>query len=234
MKYRILIGLLSLGGLVVTTLLNTRHVNMIEEADLTVLGLVTFQNTPVTRSLFSQEQEQTRIDLPFSVVYEGSDELELDYTEIVQEGKNGRLIQTWRMTYWEGVLQNQELIDEERVEPLDKNVLRGTKIVPRELEVTEGTFTYYLKKRVYATSYDGNCRGCRGLTFSGTPVTKGVCAVDRAEIPLGTSLYIEGYGICRAEDIGGSIKGNRIDVGFADVRNGFWSARWTDAYLLMD
>ncbi|MBU1110852.1 3D domain-containing protein, partial [Patescibacteria group bacterium] len=61
-----------------------------------------------------------------------------------------------------------------------------------------------------------------------------VCAVDRSEIPLGTLMYVNGYGLCRAEDIGGSIKGDRIDLGFEDVENGFWSARWTMIYLLME
>jgi len=49
---------------------------------------------------------------------------------------------------------------------------------------------------------------------------------------LGTNFYVEGYGLCRSEDIGGAIKGNKVDLGFEDVRNGFWSARYTDVYLL--
>lgn len=53
-----------------------------------------------------------------------------------------------------------------------------------------------------------------GITYTGKPVTKGICAVDPAYISLGTLLYIPGYGPCKAEDTGEAIKGNRIDVFF--------------------
>lgn len=51
-----------------------------------------------------------------------------------------------------------------------------------------------------------------GITASGTVVHRGVVAVDPDYIPLGTRLYIENYGYAYAEDTGGAIKGNRIDL----------------------
>ncbi len=51
-------------------------------------------------------------------------------------------------------------------------------------------------------------------TFMGGIVRKGVAAVDPRVIPMGTKLWIEGYGEAIAEDQGSAIKGNRIDLAF--------------------
>jgi len=65
------------------------------------------------------------------------------------------------------------------------------------------------------TWYDPlHCGGSgRGTTATGVRGGYGVVAVDPRFIPLGTRLYIEGYGYAIAGDTGGSIKGNRIDLG---------------------
>ena len=51
-----------------------------------------------------------------------------------------------------------------------------------------------------------------GLTASGTQVREGVVAVDPAVIPLGSQVWVEGFGWLIAEDTGGAIRGNRIDI----------------------
>ncbi len=67
-----------------------------------------------------------------------------------------------------------------------------------------------------ATAYTAACGGCSGsgLTASGRPAGHGVVAVDPRVIPLGTRMYIPGYGHAVAGDTGGAIRGNRIDLGF--------------------
>lgn len=52
------------------------------------------------------------------------------------------------------------------------------------------------------------------LTYMGGKVQKGVAAVDPNVIPMGTKLWIEGYGEATAVDQGSAIKGNRIDLAF--------------------
>jgi 3D (Asp-Asp-Asp) domain-containing protein len=63
------------------------------------------------------------------------------------------------------------------------------------------------------------------LTHLGTQVRPGVIAVDPRVIPLGSRVYIEfpdGHGVyARAEDTGGAIKGNRIDIAMWTVNEAY-------------
>ena len=67
-----------------------------------------------------------------------------------------------------------------------------------------------------ATAYTAYCTGCSGITANGTDIRSNpnqkVIAVDPRVIPLGTKVWVEGYGEAIAADIGGAIKGNKIDV----------------------
>ena len=68
--------------------------------------------------------------------------------------------------------------------------------------------------KVIATAYVAGCYGCSGITAIGVPAGHGIVAVDPRFIPLGTKLYVPGYGRAVAGDTGGSIKGRRVDLGF--------------------
>ena len=56
-----------------------------------------------------------------------------------------------------------------------------------------------------------------GQTCTGNPLIEGrTIAVDKKVIPLGTEVYIKGFGWYVAEDVGGGIKGNHIDIYLED------------------
>ena len=80
---------------------------------------------------------------------------------------------------------------------------------------------------VSSTAYTASCNGCSGNTATGinlksNPNVK-VIAVDPSVIPLGTKVYVEGYGYAVAADTGGAIKGNKIDVFFSSKSDAY---RW--------
>ncbi|MDO4270903.1 MAG: 3D domain-containing protein [Eubacteriales bacterium] len=69
----------------------------------------------------------------------------------------------------------------------------------------------------YKLTFYCPCAVCNGRsdgkTAAGTTMTEGrTIAVDSSVIPLGSRVYIEGYGVFIAEDTGGAIKSNKIDV----------------------
>jgi len=68
--------------------------------------------------------------------------------------------------------------------------------------------------RVIATAYTSGCVGCTGYTASGARAGQGIIAVDPRVIPLGTKVYVPGYGRAIAGDTGGAIVGRRVDLGF--------------------
>lgn len=72
-----------------------------------------------------------------------------------------------------------------------------------------------------ATAYTDNANSQGqwvGQTATGMTPQRGIIAVDPSVIPLGTKVYVEGYGDAIAGDTGGAIKGNIIDV-FVDTES---------------
>lgn len=86
---------------------------------------------------------------------------------------------------------------------------------------------------VNATAYSGD-----GITASGTATMRNASgystiAVDPRVIPLGSRVYVEGYGYAVADDTGGAIKGNRIDVFFpSESEAQSWGVRSVTVYIL--
>ena len=121
----------------------------------------------------------------------------------------------------------------------DRRTVRRTKLIARVLRaprariVAEGIGEYTALSEIasrgivgtlklassalsmVATAYSAACAGCSGVTATGRPAGHGVVAVDPSVIPLGTHMFIPGYGHAVAGDTGGAIRGHRIDLGFS-------------------
>ncbi|MDF2571549.1 MAG: hypothetical protein K0R55_3153 [Sporomusa sp.] len=78
---------------------------------------------------------------------------------------------------------------------------------------------------VEATAYTKYDAGCTAYTYRGNYLQRGLVAVDPTVIPLGTRLYIPGYGFAVADDIGGAIKGHKIDLSMDTLNEAFTFGR---------
>ena len=84
-----------------------------------------------------------------------------------------------------------------------------------------------------ASAYTTEDPGNGTHTYGGNQLRKGLVAVDPNVIPLGTRLYFEGYGYAIADDTGGYIKGNRIDLAFENRREALlFGRRMIPVYIL--
>jgi len=184
----------------------------------------------------SERRTETE-QIPFSSITVIDNTRELDTTTIVQMGRTGKKKVVYEYLYRDGILQKKYPVREDVLTyPQDEITALGTKRVFREITVNGDTFSYWKKTRVYATSYHRGCSGCSSSTSLGYHLTKGVIAVDPTVISLFTKMYVPGYGFGQALDVGGSVKGNKIDLGFdlddLLINPGQWSSRYVDLYLL--
>ena len=87
---------------------------------------------------------------------------------------------------------------------------------------------------VEATAYSPYDIGVGTHTARGNPVRRGIIAVDPHVIPLGTRVYIPGYGEAIADDTGGDIKGSRIDIAFDTPEEAMQFGRQTIEIYILD
>ena len=166
--------------------------------------------------------------VPFETEYIQSDKMVKGTEEVVSEGVNGQRKHTAKVTYFNGQEVSREIIaTEETKAPVNQVVKQGTfEAEAGKLTIGDGiivtadgeVYTYTRTMQAKATAYTHTDAGCNKTTATGTTVHWGTVAVDPRKIPYGTKMFIVSndgkyvYGLSAAEDCGGSIKGNRIDL----------------------
>lgn len=176
--------------------------------------------------------------IPFETTYQAIPTLDIDNYTLVQPGANGTLTRRVRVRYEDGV-EVERLTEGEWVSqaPTPKIIGYGTNIVVRTLDTPNGPIEYWRALTMYATSYSPSRAGTPqsapwyGRTRSGKALTKGMVAIDLNVMPLGTPLYIPGYGFATAEDTGNGVKGKWIDLGYEDSNYVSWHSNVTVYFL---
>lgn len=175
-----------------------------------------------------KEYETKKVETNFEVKYAADSSLVIGETKVEQKGRKGVKEETYEVTYVDGKETERTLYQTETVKKKkDKVIHYGTKILSK----TPSGLKYKKKiSRVRAVSYHygGSPRGSYGLSCE-----YGTCAVDPDLIPLGSLLYIEGYGYAIANDVGSAIKGKTVDLYMERMAQcGIWGARWCDVYIV--
>lgn len=173
------------------------------DADIVTPGLETEigDDLEVVIQRVTSKQETVEEDVDFNTIEKDDPSMEEGKSKVETEGSKGRDKVTYEITYIDGVESERKEISRETVTAaVDKVILNGTKI-------SFNGKSYSRKLVVKAYSYTGG-----GRTAMGTRARVGEIAVDPRVIPLGSKVYIEGVGARIAEDTGGNIKGNTIDI----------------------
>ncbi|AEG58426.1 3D domain-containing protein [Desulforamulus ruminis] len=179
----------------------------------------------VTRVLVKRETQE--VSLPFATKYISNPEMPKGFSKKISEGQAGTELQIWELQYEDGIEVSRTCVSKEiQKEPVDCIIQVGV-----QSSVSRGgqSLRFSQAYDMLATGY--TYTGYK--TASGRNPGPGVAAVDPRVVPLGTRLYIEGYGRAVALDTGGMIKGNRIDLFFETQNQALsWGARKTRVYVL--
>lgn len=176
----------------------------------------------------------TKVDvkiIPFKTEYQFDRTLVAGRVRKIKDGKPGELRTTIEITRnAKGKEISRKTVSSVRTHPVSEIMGMGRQGHP----TSRGSFTRSSVRIMESTAYLPSA-GLKNPTFKtrmGLPAKYGVIAVDPRVIPLGTLVFVEGYGFAIAADTGGAIKGNKIDVclhGRQEVRN--WGRRKVKVHI---
>jgi uncharacterized protein YabE (DUF348 family) len=159
-----------------------------------------------TKNVISEE------DINYDTIIEKDDNLASDIKVVKSEGQKGKKEVEYQVMYKNGVEFSREVKNEKTI------------LEPKNKIVTQGTNTTYAsrggevigKRRMscIATAYSGGSRTSSGRMTTRNQDGLSTIAVDPSVIPMGSKVYVEGYGYAIAADTGGAIRGNKIDLFF--------------------
>jgi uncharacterized protein YabE (DUF348 family) len=180
-----------------------------------------------------------RVSINPATEYRKDKDMERGQEKIVRQGKAGLAERQVKIVYEDGKEVDRFQMNQKVIQPVVNAVVaRGIRAVTWTLTTSRGSFRYVEVKNMLATAYYPGPESCGkyaafGETYTGKKAGFGLVAVDPRVIKLGTKLYIEGYGRAEAADIGGAIKGNRIDLCYETYREAaMYGSKRIKVYIL--
>ncbi|MCH7944972.1 MAG: G5 domain-containing protein, partial [Armatimonadetes bacterium] len=151
----------------------------------------------------------------------------------VQYGIKGEIRSKYRTVVRDGKVVQDTLVSKHTIEPTNAVFQMGK---PSSRGIINGTYTRAKVLTMESTAYtpDAGRTHPTFITYTGTKAEYGAIAVDPKVIPLGTLMYVEGYGFGKAEDTGSAIKGNIIDVCIEDLSDALrWGRRDVKVHIFL-
>lgn len=192
--------------------LDTNDVINISETDKVYDGMI------INIDRVETKNHTETVTVPFTTKVVESQTIPKGSRKVVQSGIDGISTNSVTETYVNGELKRSDVVTESTQSEMREEIVEvGVGGTYTDKNGNSYAYSYYID--VTATAYGT----LSGITATGKAIDYGMIAVDPRVIPLGTKVYLTGswgdMGVHSAEDTGGSIKGNKIDVFLGDDYN---------------
>ncbi len=197
------------------------------------LDAATYDGMDLTVDYVIHQSETYTVEVPYEITYCYDPTMEEGQERVITRGANGQMLCKADVVY-ENMQEQSRTVVEETVlqQPVNQVVAVGTGEDvggdSNQVLIGDGVIvlptgevlTYTRTAQFIATGYSQYNEGCDEITATGSHVRPGVVAVDPTVIPYGTRMFIVSndgayiYGVSTAEDCGGAIKNNRLDLYF--------------------
>ena len=175
-------------------------------------------------------KEESKLD--YETVIQTDDNLDKSVSKTITEGECGSKETTYMLTLEDGKEVKRTVVAQKVTKkPVNKVIKKGT---AETVTLSRGESTVYKKKmNMVATAYAIHGGTASGATTVRNPNGLSTIAVDPNVIPLGTKVYVPGYGLAVAQDTGSAIKNNKIDLFMNTSSEAYnWGVRNVEVYII--
>lgn len=180
----------------------------------------------------SEKIEEQEISELYQIIRQPDPTLEKGVEETVQAGENGLKKATVRVKFEDGVKVSADVLSEVVAVSAKPQIIRvGTRDM---VDTSRGAMRFRGVRYMEASAYLPTDGSSQGLTATGIAAGHGIVAVDPEVIPLGTQVYVPGYGMGLAADTGGAIVGDKIDLCMESAGEAYRFGRRTVKVYILD